>query len=147
MRANQPDIAQYVDTIEGKVLDTLRSMNEYNELDYLQKIYDAQIKGLDSEAVEEYKMLCGENGYSVLKRLNLPQGSTIQAMEDKARQGAVSANKKAYIYSRVSPQNSDLYCMLEHSYNLLIERICDMAKRKENAERELIIAKSFFEGE
>jgi len=142
-----PDVSTYADRIEQKLLLTLRTINEYKELKYLSRIYDGELSNVQQDALEEYKTLCGEYGYSVLQRLQLPTGSDYQEIISAVKQKAERANMKANLYRVMSPQNAELYNMMCLSYNILIRRIEEMQQRKCNAEQELIIAKSFFEGD
>lgn len=137
----------FVDIVENKLLFTLREMNEYKELEYLSKLYDGDTSHLDKNALEEYKALCGEYGYSVLHRLQLPLGSDYNTMLEKAKQRAIYANRQQLLYRTQSPANAELYSMMSLSYNILIERIKDMYQRKQRAEQDLVIAQSFFYGE
>ena len=138
---------QYADKIESSLLLTLREMNEYNELDYLSKVYEGDTSHLNQEALEEYKALCGEYGYSVSHRLQLPAESDYTAMIEKAQKGASNANRKAIIFRNTSPENAELYEMMCLSYNILIERIKEMRERKTRAEQDIAIAQSFFYGD
>lgn len=147
IRLEYKNAEKHLDVIEEILLETVRNMNEYDELDFLSKIYDGSLQGLPIDAVEEYKHLCGEYGYSVLKRLSMPYGSSCQAMVDKAKQRAKEVNRKKNNFQKSYPQYAKLYHMMERSYNVLIERIWEMEERKEKAEKELIIVKSFFDGE
>ena len=133
--------------IEYTLLLTLHEMNEYNELDYLSKLYDGDTSCLNKEALEEYKALCGEYGYSVLQRLRLSETVDCDIMIETAQKGATNANRKANINRNISPENAELYDMMCLSYNMLRERIKEMQIRKQQAEQDLIIAKSFFYGD
>ena len=139
---------EYADQIENELLKTLRDMNEYNELEYLSRIYDGDISQLTEEgqkALEEYKTLCGEDGYSVRQRLKLPEEADYDTMVETAEQYATKANQKAlYAFARA---DKELYNMMYMSYNILIERIKEMWQRKQRAEQDLVIAQSFFYGE
>lgn len=136
-----------VNQIESQLLTTLRTMNEYNELEYLTKIYDGNTAMLNQEALEEYKTLCGEYGYSVLQRLELPDNADYTQMLQKAQSGITNSNRKANILRKTQPQNAELYDMMCLSYNILVERIKEMHQRKQRAEQDLLIAKSFFYGD
>ena len=139
---------QYADDIESILLRALHNIKEFRELDYLAQIYEGDTSPLDSDALEEYKTLCGEKGYSMQQRLQLSDGVDCQTMIEKAQQRVYDANSKAYIYHLLSDSaNEELYMNLCDSYTILIQRITEMQQRKQRAEQDLNIVQSFFYGD
>lgn len=139
---------QYADQIESIILCTLHDIKEFRELDYMAQIYEGDTSSLDSDALEEYKTLCGDKGYSIQQRLQFPDGVDCQTMIKKAQQRMKDANKKAYV-SHLSSDNAnkELYMNLYDSYTILIQRITEMQQRKQRAEQDLNIIQSFFYGD
>lgn len=139
--------SEWIDQIEQQLLLTLRSMNEYNELECLCKIYDGDFQNVNRETLEEYKTLCGEYGYGVWQRLHLPSNASYELLIETAQKGAINANRKANLLRMISPADAELCNMMALSYNILQERIKEMRQRQLHAEHELKIANSFFEGD
>lgn len=148
-RKEHPDCIETINQIERNILRTMRNIKEYNELDYLARLYDGLANELDAEAVEEFKTVCGEseNGNSVVKRLGISNNVDIEEIRRIIAKRISEANRKANLKMISSPQNAELYLMLVQSYQQLDDRITSMLQKKEEAERTLRIAKDFFFGE
>lgn len=148
-RKAHPDCIETINLIERNIMRTMRNIKEYKELDYLAKLYNGLAYELDADAVEEFKMVCGEgkNGNSVVKRLGLTNNVDIEEIRPLIAKRISAANHKANLKMISSPQNAELYLMLAQSYQQLDDRITSMLQKKEEAERTLRVAKDFFFGE
>lgn len=148
-RKSHPDKTDVIDQIERNVLRTMRNIKEYNELDYLSQLYNGLANELNTDAVEEFKRVCGEGeeGNSVVRRLGLNDNETIENIRETIAKRMAEANRKANLKMLSSPRNAELYLMLVQSYQQLNDRVNEMVQRKEEAERTLRVAKDFFYGE
>lgn len=136
-----------VDKIEEIILATLMGIFEYKQLDYLSKLYEGTMNITDKNAVEEYKRVCGEFGNSVIKRMNMNRDVTVTAMCDEAKKRARSANIKATMNQMRAPKDAELYKMLSQSYGNLANRIEEMQRKKDDAEKIINITNEFFYGD
>lgn len=148
-RMSHPEKKELIDQIERNVLRTMRNIKEYKELEYLTKLYNGLAAELEPTAVEEFKRVCGEckDGDSVVKRLGLEDGVSIDCIRTTIAKRMAEANHKANIKMLSSPKNAELYLMLAQSYQQLNNRVNEMIQIQEEAERSLRVANSFFYGE
>jgi hypothetical protein len=148
-RKSHPDKTDIIDQIERNIHRTMSNIKEYKELDYLAQLYNGLANELDSEAVEEFKRVCGEseNGNSVVKKLGLTNNTSIDQIRILINKRMANANHKANLKMLSSPKNAELYLMLVQSYQQLNNRIDNMLQKQEEAERTLRVAKEFFYGE
>ena len=147
-RKSHPNRKDVIDQIERNVLRTMRNIKEYKELDFLSQLYNSLDKKLDTDAVEEFKRVCGESeaGPSVVKRLGLNDNASIENIKETIAKHMAEANRKANLKMLSFPQNAELYLMLAQSYQQLNDRVDEMIKRQEDAERTLQVVKDFFYG-
>ena len=138
---------QMVDSIQEQILVTMMGIFEYEQLDYLSKLYEGTMNIKDQQAVEEYKRVCGEYGNSVVRRMNMSKDESIDAMCDEAKKRAQLASKKATMMRMSKPHDSDLYRMISRSYSHLAQRIDEMRVKKDDAEKIIKITNEFFYGE
>ena len=148
-RKSHPDKIDAIDQIERNVLRTMRNIKEYKELDYLSQLYNGLANELDTDAVEEFKMVCGEgeNGNSVVKRLGLNNDTSTENIRKSIVKRMAEANRKANLKMLCSPKNAELYLMLAQSYQQLNDRVNEMIRRQEEAEKTIRVAKDFFYGD
>lgn len=148
-RKSHPDKIDVIDQIERNVLRTMRNIKEYKELDYLSQLYNGHANELDAEAVEEFKRVCGESeeGNSVVRRLGLNDNASIGDIRETIANRLADANRKANLKMLSSPKNAELYLMLVQSYQQLNDRVNEMIRRQEEAEKTIRVAKDFFHGD
>lgn len=148
-RKEHPDCIETINQIERNILRTMRNIKEYNELDYLARLYDGLANELDAEAVEEFKTVCGEgeNGNSVVKRLELNNDTSTENIRETIANRLAEANRKANLKMLSSPKNAELYLMLAQSYQQLNDRVDEMVQRQKEAEKTIRVAKEFFYGD
>ena len=148
-RKSHPDKIDVIDQIERNVLRTMRNIKEYKELDYLSQLYNGHANELDAEAVEEFKRVCGESeeGNSVVRRLGLNDNASIGDIRETIANRLADANRKANLKMLSSPKNAEFYLMLVQSYQQLNDRVNEMIRRQEEAEKTIRVAKDFFYGD
>lgn len=148
-RKRNHDNIDSINQIERCLLRTMMNIKEYKELDYLSRLYNGVSDELDSNAVDEFKQVCGESeaGQSVAKRLGVGKETSIEQMKELISKRMAAANQKANLNMVLSPKNAELYLMLTQSYKQLFERIEEMVRKKNDAERVIRVANDFFYGD
>ena len=138
---------ELIDKVQIKIMTMLMSIHEYAEWHYLAKIYNGDFNHLEKNMVEEYKMICGENGNSVIDKLSLDPKSNVQDMRAKASERASYWNIQYNVARIRKPKDAELCKVMSESYKVLGQRIDEMAQKEKEAKEILNMAHAFFYGE
>ncbi len=125
-----------IDDIEKKLLSTLLSIHEYQEWNYLSKIYTGK-ELLDNEIAEEFLTICGEKGVAAFEKLQMPASSSIQDMIEKATERALHWQRKYNIFSMTNPTSASLIKVMQMSYNKIINDLSEVDTKMSDAKRVL----------
>lgn len=125
----------------------LMSIHEYAEWHYLAKIYNGDFNHLEKKMVEEYKVICGENGNSVIDKLSLDPKCTVEDMRAKASERASYWNIQYNVARIRKPKDAELCKVMSESYKVLGQRIDEMAQKEKEANEIINMAHTFFYGE
>lgn len=142
---NVQDI-QMIDDIEKKLLSVLLSIHEYQEWNYLTKIYTGKEK-TDEFIIEEFLRICGEKGSAAYEKLSMPSSSAIQELKEKATERALFWQRKYNIYSMTNPSSASLIKVMQMSYNVIIKELEDIDVKMQEAKRTLNECMQFVYGE
>ena len=142
---NVQDI-QMIDDIEKKLLSVLLSIHEYQEWNYLTKIYTGK-EIIDDNIIEEFLRICGEKGSAAYEKLSMPSSSAIQELKEKATERALFWQRKYNIYSMTNPSSASLIKVMQMSYNLIIKELEDIDVKMQEAKRTLNECMQFVYGE
>lgn len=72
--------------VEQRISDVFSSMvHEHQEYTLLNDFYSGRLK-LDDDIAREFCNICGENGHSASDKLNMPTGTTVADLLDKAKE-------------------------------------------------------------
>lgn len=135
-----------IDDIEKKLLSVLLSIHEYQEWNYLTKIYTGKEK-VDDSIKKEFLTICGENGASAYERLSMPSSSSIQDLKEKATERALFWQRKYNIYSMTNPSSASIIKVMQMSYNVIIKELEEMDVKMCEAKRTLNECMQFVYGE
>ncbi len=135
-----------IDDIEKKLLSVLLSIHEYQEWNYLTKIYTGKEK-VDDSIKKEFLTICGENGASAYERLSMPSSSSIKDLKEKATERALFWQRKYNIYSMTSPSSASLIKVMQMSYNVIIKELEEIDVKMCEAKRILNECVQFVYGE
>ncbi len=142
---NVQDI-QMIDDIEKKLLSVLLSIHEYQEWNYLTKIYTGKEK-TDEFIIEEFLRICGEKGSAAYEKLAMPSSSAIKELKEKATERALFWQRKYNIYSMTNPSSASLIKVMQMSYNVIIKELEDIDVKMKEAKRTLNECMQFVYGE
>ena len=142
---NVQDI-QMIDDIEKKLLSVLLSIHEYQEWNYLTKIYTGKEK-TDEFIIEEFLRICGEKGSAAYEKLAMPSSSAIKELKEKATERALFWQRKYNIYSMTNPSSASLIKVMQMSYNVIIKELEDIDVKMQEAKRTLNECMQFVYGE
>lgn len=135
-----------IDDIEKKMLSVLLSIHEYQEWNYLTKIYTGKEK-VDDSIKKEFLTICGENGASAYERLSMPSSSSIKDLKVKATERALFWQRKYNIYSMTNPSSASLIKVMQMSYNVIIKELEEIDVKMREAKRTLNECMQFAYGE
>lgn len=135
-----------IDDIEKKLLSVLLSIHEYQEWNYLTKIYTGKEK-VDDSIKKEFLTICGENGASAYEKLSMPSSSSIKDLKEKATERALFWQRKYNIYSMTSPSSASLIKVMQMSYNVIIKELGEIDVKMREAKRTLNECMQFVYGE
>lgn len=135
-----------IDDIEKKLLSVLLSIHEYQEWNYLTKIYTGKEKVEDS-IKNEFLTICGENGASAYERLSMPSSSSIKDLKEKATERALFWQRKYNIYSMTNPSSASLIKVMQMSYNVIMKELAEIDVKMLEAKRTLNECMQFVYGE
>lgn len=135
-----------IDDIEKKLLSVLLSIHEYQEWNYLTKIYTGKEK-VDDSIKKEFLTICGENGASAYEKLSMPSSSSIKDLKEKATERALFWQRKYNIYSMTSPSSASLIKVMQMSYNVIIKELGEIDVKMHEAKRTLNECMQFVYGE
>lgn len=136
-----------IDTVQAEILTTLMSIHEYKEWYYLMKIYNGEYEKSDNTMIEEYKTICGEYGNAVIDKLDLPPACSIEDMQNKANSRTKHWNTQYNIARIRNPKDAELCRVMSEAYNVLGQRITEMAEKGNEAKRIIEMVNNFFYGE
>ena len=142
---NVQDI-QMIDEIEKKLLSVLLSIHEYQEWNYLTKIYTGKEK-TDEFIIEEFLRICGEKGSAAYEKLAMPSSAAIKELKEKATERALFWQRKYNIYSMTNPSSASLIKVMQMSYNVIIKELEDIDVKMQEAKRTLNECMQFVYGE
>lgn len=94
--------------------------------------------------VEEYKVICGENGNSVIDKLSLDPKCTVEDMRAKASERASYWNIQYNVARIRKPKDAELCKVMSESYKVLGQRIDEMAQKEKEANEIINMAHAFF---
>lgn len=137
---------QMINDIEKKLLSILLSIHEYQEWNYLTKIYTGKQK-TDEFIIEEFLRICGEKGSAAYEKLAMPSSSAIKELKEKATERALFWQCKYNIYSMTNPSSASLIKVMQMSYNLIIKELEDIDVKMQEAKRTLNECMQFVYGE
>jgi len=123
------------------------SVHEYAEWFYLLKIYNGEFNHLEKNMTDEYKIICGENGNSVVSKLSLAPNSTVKDMQAKSAERASYWNRQYNVARIRKPKDAELCKVMAESYKVLGKRIDEMAQLEREAREIINKAHAFFYGE
>ena len=135
-----------IDDIEKKLLSVLLSIHEYQEWNYLTKIYTGKEK-VDDSIKNEFLTICGENGASAYERLSMPSSSSIKDLKEKATERALFWQRKYNIYSMTNPSAASLIKVMQMSYNVIMKELAEIDVKMLEAKRTLNECMQFVYGE
>jgi len=135
-----------VDEVEKKILSVLLSIHEYQEWNYLTKIYTGKEKADDS-IIKEFLTICGERGASAYEKLSMPSSSSIKELKEKATERALFWQRKYNIYSMTNPSSASLVKVMQMSYNIIIKELAEMDAKIRKAKMTLNECMQFVYGE
>ena len=135
-----------IDEIEKSLLSTLLSIHEYQEWNYLTRIYTGKEKAEES-IVEEFLTICGERGSAAYEKLSMPSSSSIEEVKKKAVERALFWQGKYNIYSMANPTSASLIKVMQMSYNTLIKDLGSIDVKMTEAKRVLNDCMLFVYGE
>lgn len=141
-----PAALSAIDDIQEKILSCLMGIFEYRQLDFLNKIYEHEIKVTDECAIEEYKRVCGEYGASVVEKLNVSNGTSAADLEKIAAERSRECNARYQMEYYKSRENSELFRMLASSYDHLAKDIHEIDVKTREAEKLIKMYNSFLYG-
>ena len=122
------------------------SIHEYQEWNYLTKIYTGREK-VDDSIKKEFLTICGENGASAYEKLSMPSSSSIKDLKEKATERALFWQRKYNIYSMTSPSSASLIKVMQMSYNVIIKELGEIDEKMREAKRTLNECMQFVYGE
>ena len=137
---------QMIDDIEKKLLSVLLSIHEYQEWNYLAKIYTGKEK-TDEFIIEEFLRICGEKGSAAYEKLSMPSSSSIKELKDKATERALFWQRNYNIYSMTNPSLASLIKVMQMSYNVIIKELEEMDVKMQDAKKTLNECMQFVYGE
>lgn len=132
--------------VEKKLLSVLLSIHEYQEWNYLTKIYTGKEK-VDDSIKKEFLTICGENGASACERLSMPSSSSIKDLKQKATERALFWQRKYNIYSMINPSSASLIKVMQMSYNVIIKELEEIDVKMRETKRTLNECLQFVYGE
>lgn len=135
-----------IDDIEKKILSVLLSIHEYQEWNYLTRIYTGKEKA-DDTIIKEFLTICGEKGASAYEKLSMPSSSSIKELKEKATERALFWQRKYNIYSMTNPSSASLIKVMQMSYNVIIKELTEMDVKMREAKRTLNECMQFVYGE
>jgi GTPase Era involved in 16S rRNA processing len=135
-----------IDEIEKGLLSTLLSIHEYQEWNYLTRIYTGKEKA-DESIVKEFLTVCGERGTAAYEKLSMSSSSSIEEMKKKAVERALFWQGKYNIYSMANPTSASLIKVMQMSYNILIKELESIDAKMTEAKRVLNDCMLFVYGE
>lgn len=135
-----------IDDIEKKILSVLLSIHEYQEWNYLSRIYTGKEKA-DDTIIKEFLTICGEKGASAYEKLSMPSSSSIRELKEKATERALFWQRKYNIYSMTNPSSASLIKVMQMSYNVIIKELTEMDVKMREAKRTLNECMQFVYGE
>lgn len=135
-----------IDEVEKKILSVLLSIHEYQEWNYLTRIYTGKEK-VDDSIIEEFLTICGEHGASAYEKLSMPSSSSIKELKEKATERALFWQRKYNIYSMTNPSSASLIKVMQMSYNVIIKELAEMDVKMREAKRTLNECMQFVYGE
>ena len=122
------------------------SIHEYQEWNYLTKIYTGKEK-VDDSIKNEFLTICGENGASAYERLSMPSSSSIKDLKEKATERALFWQRKYNIYSMTNPSSASLIKVMQMSYNVIMKELAEIDVKMLEAKRTLNECMQFVYGE
>lgn len=135
-----------LDSIQNSVLSCLMTIFEYKQLDFLTRIYNQEMRITDQQALDEYKVVCGESGASVVQKLGMTGEHTVAEMIDAADKRAGEYNVEYLCSSHTAPDDAALYRMLSDSYAMLAGDIRAVSEKMAEAEKTIVMSNSFLYG-
>lgn len=121
-----------IDEIRAAVSELEYDLHDLKEFSLLMSIYDGTIK-VDSEFLEEFKFVFGENGHGITNKLQLENESSVDQMISKAIERYNYWNKKYLILRKISEKKAYPYSVIAKSYKLINERLELLSKEYEEA--------------
>lgn len=106
-----------------KVDDVMEVMYvEFQKVDFLIEMYEGKLE-LDTEVYEEFRRVCGEYGPSCLNRVGLPEGTTVDQMEEKVMERLEYWIGSYNSVGMLFPSKARFMKLLINSYQLLLNDI------------------------
>lgn len=132
---------QVVDSVPAiKAIEGIRSavseleydLHDLKEFALMMSIYDGTIK-VDSDFIEEFKYVFGENGHGIINRLQLSPDSKVDQMICKSIERYNYWNRKYITLRKISENKAYPYSVIAKSYKLISERLELLSKEYEEA--------------
>lgn len=125
-----------IDEIEKKLLSTLLSIHEYQEWDFLTKIYTGKVKANNS-IVDEFLTICGEKGSAAYEKLSMTSTVTIEDLKEKATERALLWQQKYNLFSMTNPSSATIIKVMQMSYNTMLKDLNDIENKMREAKQTL----------
>lgn len=125
------DIAA-IEEVRAAVSELEYDLHDLKEFSLLMSIYDGTIK-VDSDFLEEFKFVFGENGHGIITRLQLGNESNVEQMVCRANERHNYWNRKYITLRRISEKKAYPYSVMAKSYKLISERLELLSKEYEEA--------------
>lgn len=135
-----------IDDVEKKILSVLLSTHEFQEWNYLTRIYTGK-EIADDSTIKEFLTICGEKGTSAYEKLSMPYSSSIKELIEKATERALFWQRKYNIYSMTNPSSASLIKVMQMSYNLIIKDLTEIDTKMHDAKKVLNECMQFVYGE
>ncbi len=145
---------QYASTIEQKdLLNKVQAriagiednLHELREWSLLLSIYEGKTN-VEESFKKEFQLICGENGHSVINKLNADPDLPVEELCGIAQERYRYWHGRHYAVRKIAPSLAVPYGIIAKSYDLIYDRLLDQQKIYEKASKEIELFNHYIYG-
>jgi hypothetical protein len=145
VNADSQERLNVLNTIYSKIASIENDLHELKEWSLLLRIYENSV-AVDDDFMEEFLVISGESGHSVVNKLNLAEDADISEMIVRAIERRNHWKMKYNAWYCLSPGKAEPYAVIAKSYELLSIRLQEQKEKYEKALREIRIYNHYIYG-
>lgn len=143
--ADSQERMNIVDSVYAKILSIETDLHELKEWSFLLKIYEGKVS-VDEDFKKEFLLISGENGYSVMSKLNVSEDTDISEMLRIAEDRYKYWKAKYNAWYGLSQIKAEPYAIIAKSYGLLVSRLKHQIEEYANAQRTIRVFNHYIYG-